>query len=168
MKREGPTAGYSSRRRWITFSSGVAQARADRSAVLAPGPDIIGHGLDARLDFHWLGQIALEGGLGAGGFARTPVHGCGGAAFAVLRPMRAFRPNSVATRPRAERGGVSTVHIPEGRPVRKRGRWLSCKGGSSRQGASVAESGHRDAAWYGKLGARCNFDPGDNRGFLTR
>jgi hypothetical protein len=44
---------------------------AESLRLLAPGPDIIGHGLDARLDFGWLGQIVLEGGLGAGRLSRA-------------------------------------------------------------------------------------------------
>jgi hypothetical protein len=39
--------------------------------LLAPGPDFIDHSLDAGLDFGRRGQVALEGGLGTGGFART-------------------------------------------------------------------------------------------------
>ena len=39
--------------------------------LVAPGPDFIGHGFDAGLDFGRRGQVTLEGGLGAGGFART-------------------------------------------------------------------------------------------------
>jgi hypothetical protein len=39
--------------------------------LLAPRPDVVSHGLNTGLDFGGRGQVALEGGLGAGGFART-------------------------------------------------------------------------------------------------
>jgi hypothetical protein len=44
---------------------------AEGSGILAPGPDVIGHGRDAGLDFIKCCQIAREGGLGAGGFSTT-------------------------------------------------------------------------------------------------
>ena len=44
---------------------------AEGLGLLAPGPDLVGHGLDAGLDFGRSGQVAREGGLGARGFSRT-------------------------------------------------------------------------------------------------
>jgi hypothetical protein len=45
------------------------QGSAEGAGLLALGPDIIGHGRDAGLDFIRRCQIALEGGLGTGGFS---------------------------------------------------------------------------------------------------
>jgi hypothetical protein len=36
-----------------------------------PRPDVVGHGFDAGFDFGWCGQVTLEDGFRAGGFART-------------------------------------------------------------------------------------------------
>jgi hypothetical protein len=41
------------------------------SCLLAPGPDVGSHGLDPSLDIDRSGQVALEGGLGAGRLALT-------------------------------------------------------------------------------------------------
>ena len=40
-------------------------------SLLTPGPDLVGHGLDAGFDLGGCGQVALEGCLRAGGLART-------------------------------------------------------------------------------------------------
>src|SRR5690606_331345 len=61
---EGPTAGRLLEVRPFDLHR---HRPAERPRLFAPGPDLVGHPIHARLDRRWIDQVAGEGGLRAAG-----------------------------------------------------------------------------------------------------